>query len=62
MKHYDYDWDLYDDRIVLDKEINTDRLGWKHGDHFKFVNVNGKQMLIKVDPLLAFVKGYKVNE
>jgi hypothetical protein len=62
MKHYDYDWDLYNDRIVLDREINTDRLGWKHGDHFKFVNVNGKQMLIKVDPLLAFVKGYKVNE
>jgi hypothetical protein len=61
MKHFDYDWDLYQDKIVLDTELNTDRLGWKHGDHFKFINVDGKQMLVKVDPLVAFVKGYNTN-
>ena len=22
MKHYDYDWDLESDRIILDKELN----------------------------------------
>jgi len=28
---------------------------------FKFINVNGRQMLVKVDPVEAFAKGYKVN-
>ena len=62
MKHFDYSWDLYNDRIVLDAELNTDRLGWKHGDHFKFINIDGRQMLVKVDPVVAFTKGYSVNE
>ena len=61
MIHVDYNWDLYPDRIILDEELNTDRLGWKHGDVFEFININGKQILRKVDPLVAFVKGYKVN-
>lgn len=58
MLHIDYRWDLHMDKIILDEELNTDRLGWKNGDHFKFINVDGKQMLVKVDPLVAFVKGY----
>ncbi len=58
MKHYDYDWDLNPWGIKLDTDLNTDKLGWKYGDHFKFVNVDGKQMLVKVDPLVAFIKGY----
>jgi hypothetical protein len=55
MIYYDYTWDLEPNRIVLDEELNTDRLGWKAGDLFKFVNVNGRQLLIKVDPLEKFL-------
>jgi len=56
MLHFDYSWDLNPDRIILDEELNTDRLGWRAGDYFKFVNVNGRQMLIKVDDLEKFLK------
>lgn len=61
VKYLDYDWDLNPWGIMLDEEINTDKLGWKGGDLFEFVNVNGRQMLRKVDPVVAFSKGYKVN-
>jgi len=61
MLHFDYSWDLHPDRIILDKEINTDKLGYRHGDVFKFINVNGQQMLVKMDPLEAFIKGHPVN-
>jgi len=61
MLHFDYSWDLRPDRILLDEELNTDRLGYKHGDVFKFINVDGQQMLVKLDPLEQFVKGHKVN-
>jgi len=56
MKHYEYDWDLYPDRIILDKELNIDRLGWRAGDYFKVVNVNGCAMLVKVDSLTSLVR------
>jgi hypothetical protein len=59
--HFDYSWDLRPDRILLDEELNTDKLGWRAGDVFKFVNVNGRQMLVKLDPVEQFAKGYKVN-
>jgi hypothetical protein len=55
VKHFDYDWDLTPSRILLDNELNTDKLGYKHGDYFKFINVNGQQMLIKVDALEKFI-------
>ena len=61
MKHYDYEWDLDPSRILLDHELNTDKLGYKHGDVFKFINIDGQQMLVKLDPVEAFVRGYKVN-
>ena len=61
MKYYEYDWDLEPNRILLDKELDIDKLGWKHGDCFKVTNVNGQAMLVKLDPLEQFVKGYKVN-
>ena len=63
MRHFDYDWDLTPSRILLDNELNTDKLGYKHGDYFKFINVNGQQMLIKVDALEQFiVKGAAKDE
>ena len=61
MLYLDYTWDLSPSGIRLDEELNTDKLGWKNGDHFEFVNINGRQMLRKVDPIVAFTKGYRVN-
>lgn len=63
MLYIDYNWDCGPNGIILDEEFNSDRLGWKAGDYFKFVNVNGRQMLVKVDPLEKFiVDGAKQNE
>jgi len=62
MKHYDYEWDLGPYGIILDQELNTDNLGWQGGDYFKLVNINGTQILKKVDPIEMFAKGYRVNE
>lgn len=61
MRHYDYDWDLSPYGIILDQELDTDKLGWRGGDYFKLVNINGTQLLQKVDPIEVFSKGYKVN-
>jgi len=56
MLHYEYDWDLRPDRIILDNELNIDRLGWKAGDYFRVTNINGRAMLVKVDSLTALVR------
>lgn len=61
MKYYDYEWDLEPNRIILDAELNVDTLGWKGGDYFKVVNVNGRSMLVKVDPLEKFLKDGTTN-
>jgi hypothetical protein len=61
MRHFDYEWDLYPDRIILDEELNIDRLGWRHGDCFKVTNVNGRVMLVKLDPLEKFLKDGENN-
>jgi len=59
MKYFDYDWDLRKDKIVLDREINIDKLEWRAGDLFEVRNVNGRVELVKVDPVVKFFKGYK---
>ena len=56
MKYYDYDWDIDPERIVLDRELNIDKLGWKAGDFFVVQNINGRAMLRKLDPLEKFIK------
>jgi hypothetical protein len=61
MRHYDYDWDLDENGIRFDPELNIDALGWRAGDCFKIINVDGRAMLVKLDPVEAFVRGYKVN-
>jgi hypothetical protein len=61
MRHFDYDWDLNPWGIVFDPELNIDKLGWRAGDCFKIMNVNGKAMLRKMDPVEQFTKGHKVN-
>ena len=56
MKYYDYDWDVNPESIILDKELNIDKLGWKAGDCFVVQNINGRAMLRKLDPLEKFIK------
>lgn len=56
MKYYDYEWDLHPDKIIIDPDIDIDKLGWKGGDYFKLVNINGQAQLVKLDPLLKFLK------
>jgi hypothetical protein len=62
MKYYDYEWDLEPHRILLDAELNVDKLGWQAGDYFQVKNINGRAMLIKVDPLIKFLKDGEKNE
>ena len=62
MKYYDYEWDISSTRILLDSELNTDRIGWNFGDYFKLINRNGRAILVKVDPLEKFLDdGAKKN-
>lgn len=59
MLHLDYNWDLRPDRIILDEELNIDRLGWQGGDIFRLENHNGQVMLVKLNPLVALVEEHK---
>jgi hypothetical protein len=61
MLYVDYNWDCSPNGIILDEEFNSDKLGWKGGDYFQFVNVDGRQMLVKVDPLVQFIKDGEKN-
>jgi hypothetical protein len=56
MRHFDYDWDLGPGYIKFDPELNIDKLGWKHGDCFKITNVDGRAMLVKLDPVVKFIE------
>jgi anaerobic selenocysteine-containing dehydrogenase len=62
MKYYDYDWDLEPHRILLDAELDVDKLGWRNGDYFQVKNVNGRAMLVKVDSLVKFLKDGEKHE
>ena len=61
MKYIDYSWDLEPNRILFDEELNIDKLGWKAGDCFKITNIDGRAMLVKLDPVEQFFKGESVN-
>jgi hypothetical protein len=58
MLYIDYSWDLSENRIILDEELNIDKLGWRAGDLFKVTNINGRAQLVKIDPLEKFVRGH----
>lgn len=60
MNYRDYEWELREDRIILDPTLNIDKLGWQAGDYFKVVNTNGQAMLVKVDSLTQLVR--KIGE
>jgi hypothetical protein len=55
MRYYDYEWDLDPKRIVLDQDLDIDALGWQSGDYFKVTNIDGRTVLVKVDPLKKFI-------
>jgi hypothetical protein len=59
MRHYDYEWDLYPNYIKLDDELPVHNLGWKDGDIFKFVEVDGMKLIKKVDPVEKFARGFE---
>jgi len=59
MRHYDYEWDLYPNYIKLDDELPVHNLGWKDGDIFKFVEVDGVRLIKKVDPVEKFARGFE---
>jgi len=61
MLHLDYNWDLSPSGILLDEELNIDKLGWQDGDYFKVETVNGRRVLKKVDPLVKFLLEGKEN-
>ena len=56
MRYVGYDFDLTEDGIGLDEELDLDKLGWQEGDYFVVKKVNGKNNLIKIDPLVKFLK------
>jgi hypothetical protein len=43
----DYTWNITNKKILINEEVDIDQLGWKHGDCFRLVNVNGRAMLIQ---------------
>lgn len=55
MLFVDYTWDCSANGIILDEEFNSDKLGWKGGDYFQLVNVNGRQILRKVGNVQQFI-------
>jgi hypothetical protein len=58
MRYYDYIWDLNPDQLILDKELDTKKLGWKPGDVFVLVEGSNKQnYLKKISVLERFTRG-----
>jgi hypothetical protein len=62
MLYIDYTWDLSENQIILDKELDIDQLSWRNGDYFQIKNVNGRAMLVKIDPLVKFLKNGEKHE
>jgi hypothetical protein len=55
MKYYDYEWDLYPEKIVLDNDLNTDRLTWQAGQYWQMCEEDGNKLLRRVDPIVQFL-------
>ena len=47
---------------MLDEELDIDKIGWKLGDFFQLVNVDGRAQLERIDPLVAFALCESINE
>ena len=59
MKYVDYDWELSQDHIVLDKELAVAKLGWEVGDVFRLIDKDGQFALVKICPLEKFTRGFE---
>lgn len=60
MKYIGYDLVISEEKMVLDKEITLKKLEWNKGDYFEVKEQDGQIELVRVDPLLKFVReGYK---
>lgn len=55
MQYFDYNWDLYPDKILLDDDLNTTKLTWEAGQYWQMCDENGKRFLRRVDPILQFL-------
>ena len=56
--YYDYIWDLNPDQLILDRELNTEKLGWSNGDVFVLVEgANKQKYLRKMSVLERFTRG-----
>ena len=56
MRYIEYTWDLEPERILFDEELDIDKLGWRRGDLFEIKNIDGRAMLVKLDPLIKFLR------
>ena len=59
MKYIGYDLVISEEKLVLDKEITLKKLDWHTGDHLEVTEKDGQIELIRIDPLVKFIKGYK---
>jgi hypothetical protein len=41
--------------MIPDAEIDTEKLKWRSGDYWPIKEVQGKMMLVKVDPIIQFL-------
>jgi hypothetical protein len=57
MTYHGYVWDLSPTKIIPDEQLNTDKLNWQAGDMWRVVEVDGKKILEKLDPLVKFTMG-----
>lgn len=58
MMYYDYIWDMNPDQLILDKELDTKKLGWQPGDVFVLVEgANQQKYLRKMNALEKFTRG-----
>jgi hypothetical protein len=56
MKYIGYDFVISEEKLVLDKEITLKKLEWHKGDYFEVKEQNGQIELVRIDPLLKFIR------
>ena len=59
MKYIGYDLVISEEKLVFDKEITLKKLEWNKGDYFEVTEKDGQIELIRIDPLLKFIRGHK---
>jgi hypothetical protein len=59
MKYIGYDLVISEEKLVLDKEITLNKLEWSKGDYLEVTEKDGQIELIRIDPLVKFIRGHK---